>query len=415
MLDLAKPRFMGRGENTSGGNWISGSLSEPCRYSLPARTQVVISDLPVVAQISQSQHRSIQPTPMNALILIYLAAATQPRIETLPISPFAISEDGSTVVGTTMRSSNNDAPENWQPAKWSRKTGVQRLNVGKFTEGTANSCSGDGKVVVGKVWNKTEVWVAVWYGLAKPVLVTQYSWKYQPWDPSPIISGDGKWVVGSKEGRPFKWSLATGSQFLPEVSGVGHFGCATAISRDGQTITGFAIGKALPNVPSKGRHMLRDPDVEIRVCIWTRAGKGKLIPGVSGIWSFPSGISSDGNTVVGNAWTHDRDTCFIWRRSGGTTKLRDFSNADPIAVHGLNPDGNRLFGACAGPSPKSNFIGTVWVDDRAVSLRNYFKTMRTVGVDKWSDLIVRSTSANAKVWIGNGTTQDGVQRNWILE
>jgi len=125
------------------------------------------------------------------------------------------------------------------------------------------------------------------------------------------ISPDGSTVVGSyftpAGPEPFRWTAATGMQFLGNISGTPTWGIAFDTSSDGSVIVGVTGG-------SSGQEAFRWTEPTGMVALGSIYGTGSL--------TAARGLNADGTTVVGMdcAPAPPARPCeaFTWNAIGGT-------------------------------------------------------------------------------------------------
>jgi uncharacterized membrane protein len=202
-----------------------------------------------------------------------------------PVSEIAASSaDGSVAVGTRGSS----------PIRWSASEGITELGG----LGRAQAVTPDGLTAVGTCGNGLISFTACRWTAPNPapqflsdIPVNAY-----------LVSADGSVVAGqirtASEIQTFRWTAATGLVplgFLP--NGIPPQSYPTAMSDDGSVIVGYSLSdgdSAFIWDAQHGMRFLKDVLVE--------AG----VPDISG-WKLqnPTGISADGNTIVGYGYNFD--------------------------------------------------------------------------------------------------------------
>lgn len=210
-------------------------------------------------------------------------------------------------------------------------------------------------------------------------------------------SGDGKTLVGatySPSGplTAYKWTLATGTQLLPNLSG-DDGGIARCISPDGQVIVGntqfdnshrhAALWDAggvhalpVPNGHTYSEAYACNKDGSIAVgatgvasntigmILWTNAASTFIGIPQGDTFVIPHGISDNGNVVIANGDVH---ACF-WTPQSGFVPLQNYLAARGIDMSqyqitnlgGLSADGKTIAGTVTvGGAASHAFICTI--------------------------------------------------------
>jgi uncharacterized membrane protein len=150
------------------------------------------------------------------------------------------------------------------------------------------------------------------------------------------ISGDGATIVGSSGTvslqRAFRWTAAGGMQALPLLPGTTE-SAATAISADGLVIAGRS-----------GSQPFR----------WTAPGGLQSLGQLPGMWGHePKAASADGSVIVGVASNSIGETFgFVWTPAAGIQRIESFLQARGISVgstriinaSGVSGDGQTIVG-----------------------------------------------------------------------
>jgi uncharacterized membrane protein len=197
------------------------------------------------------------------------------------------------------------------------------------------------------------------------------------------ISGDGAVVVGSVNGRPFRWDAVAGIQELPVFPTELYAGGGQALdcSYDGSIIVGSS--RTNPG----GSQAVR----------WTSGG---LIPlPMYDYFSQANAVSGDGTTVVGYGCA----PCgaLRWRASSFQSSPLNWGGQTSVAT-GVSADGSLVVGGFDGGH--SNWDGAIMWSRIAgsVMLREHL-TARGVDVSNWSRLGgIGAVSANGRVVAGVG-------------
>jgi probable HAF family extracellular repeat protein len=187
-----------------------------------------------------------------------------------------ISADGSVIVGSGSSTSGNQA------FRWTAGSGMVGLG---YLPGTTNSSaagvSADGSIIVGTSGSQAFRWTA---GTGMVGL------GYLPGGNSSSASGvsaDGSVIVGTSGSQAFRWTAGSGMVGLGYLPG-GNSSSATAVSGDGSVVVGTASGEqSFRWTAGSGMQSLLDVLVT----------NGLNVDPAD--WLIASGISADGNTIVG--------------------------------------------------------------------------------------------------------------------
>lgn len=174
----------------------------------------------------------------------------------------AISGSGDAVVGLQ--------PGGTGGVHWTEDRGAKPLGLMPW------GISFDGRTVVGM---STDIGAALWKeqeGVSRIEGV----------DKPRALSGDGRVVVGSRDGCAVKWTTEGKSVLLPSVLQEQRSSEATAVSNDGSVIIGWA----------RDRHCKR--------AVRWENGRASVLPWGGGYYyehfdALPTAISSDGLTIIG--------------------------------------------------------------------------------------------------------------------
>jgi probable HAF family extracellular repeat protein len=235
-----------------------------------------------------------------------------------------VSGDGSVVVGTG-GINPYEGGNLYQAFRWTASSGAVGLGGGNYSFATA--VSGDGSIVVGNNNGQAFRWTAGsgMVGLGG--------------GSATAVSGDGSVIVGSSSSasgsQAFRWTAGSGMVGLGYLPG-GTYSSANGISADGSVIVGSGSS-------TSGEQAFR----------WT-AGSGMVglgyLPGTTN--SGAAAVSGDGSVVVGTSYTASGNQAFRWTAGSGMQSLRDVLvtnglNLDPADVQiasGISADGNTIVG-----------------------------------------------------------------------
>ena len=246
---------------------------------------------------------------------------------------YAISNDGSTVVGTS------SALVDFEAFRWTTGTGMLPLAdlAGGGGEGAAYGVSGDGSLIAGygTVTGGTGTEAASW---SAPLYLPTDLGNLGGANPFSIangVSGDGSVIVGETTTpaglEAFLWTSGGGMIALDDFAGGPTSSTAAAVSDDGSVIVG------------RGSHF--GPLSE--AFRWTSGagleGLGDLAGGIDE--SRANGVSGDGATVVGDSRSASGIEAFVWTAGSGMEGLGDLAGGDfESRAHDASGDGNAIVG-----------------------------------------------------------------------
>jgi uncharacterized membrane protein len=241
---------------------------------------------------------------------------------------WAVSADGSVVVGSCTRQRSDEVPVTSIAFRWDAHTGTMQA-LGPDTVNTqALGISADGSVVVGAEGVSNDTWwIPVRWdqgGMTVYPLANRYGLAL-------AASGDGSVVVGMDQNGAFRW---IGS----DVIGLNHGSAsATDISVDGSVVVGaFVAGPALVWTTERGA-------VSLSSFLTSR--------GVSlgGWWPYGArGVSADGRVVVGVATSGSQERAFVAYLGRGAGLVCGPADFDGDGTPGTDQDIEAFFACLAG-------------------------------------------------------------------
>ena len=311
------------------------------------------------------------------------AAASLTWLYWMPSNPHSfyynttgVSGDGSVVVGTG-GIQPYEGGNLYYAFRWTASSGTVGLGGGNFS--SASGVSGDGSVVVGTSGYSTS-------GYVGPIGSQAFRWTagsgmvvlgYMPggtYSAPNGISADGSVIVGSSSSafgsQAFRWTAGSGMVGLGYLPG-GTYSSANGISADGSVIVGSGSS-------TSGEQAFR----------WT-AGSGMVglgyLPGTTN--SGAAAVSGDGSVVVGTSYTASGNQAFRWTAGSGMQSLRDvlvtnglnFDPAESLIASGISADGNTIVGTDYYSTPDFDFeLGFV------ATLPGLIGVSPTLSINSWS-------------------------------
>lgn len=205
-------------------------------------------------------------------------------------SVYGMTSDGKAVVGLAYVSNFIG-----QGVYWTEEKGLQSIGTSVPQHSTRiNGISDDQSIMVGYQDEENNDRSGVYWENGKQTFIDDDE-GYHLWEVSEI-SGDGKWITGSKEIEPTIWSKETGLTIIDHPQSGNFFrGMPVAINHNGSRVVGFfrqwpgpaATGEGFLWTPENGRVNLNEY-VE---------GLGLVTNDV--IFSLPLAMSSNGKYITG--------------------------------------------------------------------------------------------------------------------
>lgn len=296
----------------------------------------------------------------------------------------AVSWDGSFVVGTSMSSENRFFLPGKKAFRWNALEGMIELGFlpgGTYSE--AKDVSGDGSIVVGggNISSDTRV---VFRWIASTGITSLDNLSGSNLCVAGGVSRNGLVVVGTCltiNNEAFRWTESVGSVSLGQFgTGSSASSTATAISSNGEVVVGvggvlqailwnsngiIALGN-LNNGDSAALAVSEDGLVVVgyvndKAFRWTQqSGMVEISEPSSGISSsVASGVSGDGQRIVGWGTTSDGDAAFLWDAEQGMRRLDVVLSSDFVAeftgwklthATAISGDGRTIVGYGTNPS-----------------------------------------------------------------
>ncbi len=228
--------------------------------------------------------------------------------------PFAVSADGSVIVGQSDNSSNQGRAFRWTTG------GMTNLGTLGGNYSFARAVSADGSVVVGYSYDASSQGRAFRWTAG---VMTDLGTLGGDYSDARAVTADGSVVIGyaynaSNQGRAFRWTAGV----MTDLGTLGgDFTNAYAFSADGSVVVGYS------RISSGQEHAFR----------WT-SGVMTDLGTLGGDYSYAQDISADGSVVVGNASnSSNQGRAFRWT-AGGMTDLGtlggDYSDATAVSADG---------------------------------------------------------------------------------
>jgi probable HAF family extracellular repeat protein len=297
-----------------------------------------------------------------------------------------VSADGAAVIGTSMFPTGN------QLFRWTEETGMQRLGPlipSPSWGSTAEGISEDGSVVVGTGNGRAYRWTSDGGMVGLSGLSALVG------SEGLAVSADGSVVVGGMGDLPreaFRWTSATGPVRLGFLKAAHDYSSAGAVSADGSVIAG------LSSSPSQ-REAFR----------WTARtgmiGLGDLSGGE--YTSVATAISADGGVIVGWSASSSGEQAFRWTQAAGMVGLGDLpglgfqskacdTTADGSVVVGYSINGAFIWDAAG----------------RMQSLKKVLTDVYDIDLSDWYLIEATGISDDGSVIVGTGINPHGHTEAW---
>lgn len=304
---------------------------------------------------------------------------------------FDVSDDGAVVVGWSK--ANNQLSGKFRAFRWTVATGMVPLgHLGSpNVNGLARAVSGDGLVIVGDTgasfrWTEATGMVEIGDGQCSPL----------------GLSADGSIVVGvchaAGDNEAATWTASGGW--------VAHGSAGQGI------IDAFFSDVSASGTVACGQSMIVQPDVEpIR---WTQREGFTALGDVPGGFHYALGwaISADGSTIVGDAIGDVGPDAFRWTAEQGLENLE--LAADGVSestAQDVSGDGSILVGYADGginamlwdPAHGMRSLQQVLLEEHGLDLPG------------WTMLGASAVSSDGRTVVGHATNPDGAIEAWRVE
>lgn len=308
---------------------------------------------------------------------------------------FAISDDGSTIVGFS-------GWPNQTAFRWTTSSGM--TSISNFSGWSiASAVSADGTYIVGSGSNIDYRW--------STSSGVQSIDPLQAGNPNVFpkgISADGSVVVGRADiatqvtttqtvytPHAFRWTESGGTVAIGNLSGNPlDSSSATAVSADGSIIVGA----------SQNGGSLHE------AFYWTEnngmVGLG-FLPGATTLETAASDISPDGLTIVGLAW----DQAFRWTEQDGMVGLGFVPGYSTSSALAVSSNGDTIVGQVSSGSESRAFI---WDSANGITLLDAYIASLGVNLSGWTLESAVDISADGMLIVGNGVNPDGYQEAWAI-
>lgn len=315
---------------------------------------------------------------------------------------YAISSDGTTVVGKGRNTSNN-----FEAFSWTSSGGMQGLgNLGgssPTSEGLA--VSANGSVIVGQSQSASGYEAFRWTSSGGMMgLGDLPGWNY--YSKAIGVSDDGATVVGISESsngvEAFRWTSSDGMVGLGGLGGSTFSSEAHGVSADGSVV----VGKSRSATMGGG-----NSDEAFR---WTASGGmvglGKLTGGST--WSEARAVSDDGSVVVGDSGSALGTQAFRWTSSGGMVGLGILSGYDASYAYAVSSDGSVVVGYNENDSTDAT-TAIRWTETSGMQTLAEWLAEDGYTLTDWTDTAARGVNEDGSIVVGYGTNSDGNQVAFI--
>jgi probable HAF family extracellular repeat protein len=350
-----------------------------------------------------------------ALLSLLLAAPAAPAIELIGLghlpgadaenpysSAFAISSDGTTVVG------ESDSTNGLQAFRWTRAGGMQGLGdlPGGAFDSVANGVSPDGSVIVGGSERTGDLFVGFRWTAATGMEALPGS----TGRPSVAngVAADGRFIVGVRQDTN---GIAHASNWLrgemggytlgvfPDLPNQGINGLAWATSNDGSVSVGYSTSNA-------------SGPTSIEATRWTASGAqplGDLAGG--GFESEARGVSADGSVVAGVGLSGTGYLAFRWTAATNIVSLGELAGGEVYSeAFAISADGSTIVGDSAVADEAIHAF--IW--DAANGMRD-LHVLADAAAQGWTLYAASGVNADGTIVVGEGINPSGDKEAWLLD
>lgn len=318
-----------------------------------------------------------------ALVPVVAQAAALDDLETLGTDSvaYAISGDGSTVVGAT-------DVGGFTAYFWNRVDGMTGLDSLGGAPGdcvsSANAVNADGSVVVGYSAGGAETYAAVRWDDG---VISELTNGYASTSEAMGVSGDGDVIVGNRDNggtnEAFIWTGGSGA--MSSLSGVAGESYANAVSSNGVYVGGASdVGGT-------------------QVAMRWSSGDGLetlgTIDNFAG-YSYTYALNADGSVATGFSQSAGGNQAFRWAEGAGMTGLGTLAGDTTSYGQALSADGNVIVGFSALGPTKTAFR---WTEITGMKSLVDILEASDVDVTGWTLNQARGISADGLLIVGTGT------------
>lgn len=305
----------------------------------------------------------------------------------------AVSWDGSVVVGTSMQSDSSFFLPGKKAFRWNALEGMIELGFlqgGTYSE--AKDISDDGSIVLGGGDNSSGFRVAfLWSDSTGFTSLSNLSGSTLC--VAGGVSGDGTVIVGTCltiNNEAFRWTESTGTISLGQFgTGSSASSTATAVSSNGETIVGLGwVTQAI---------------------MWTSNGIIALVNDVSAE-SAAYAVSENGSVVVG----YVNDKAFRWTQQSGILAINEpTSGISSSIASGVSGDGQRIVGWGTTSDGDAAFLWDAVHGMRQLEV--LLSSDYVVDITGWKLTHATAISGDGRTIVGYGTNPGGQTEGWVLQ
>ena len=317
--------------------------------------------------------------------------SSTPSTRTNYAKGYAVSGDGTTLVGTSVQNSGTA-----HAFKWTAAGGFVDLGT-LGGASAAMAASADGGVVAGTsrlsaggIWHAFR-WTAGGGIVDLGSLGTNQARNYSV---GTGASADGSVIVGgswtdTSIDRAFRWTAATGMVNLGTIGNTGDYSDALGVSADGNVVVGLSF--------QNYRRAFR----------WTQAG-GMVDLGNIGSTrgdAVAVAANADGSVVVGKSiiGTGPDSHAFRWTQSGGMADLGTIAGvAGNSTAFGVNAAGSMVVGSSVFATGNTATHAMVWTAANGAQDLNVLLSNAGVNMTGVNLIVARGVSSNGQFIAGSG-------------
>ncbi len=324
-----------------------------------------------------------------------------------------VSDNGSVVVGFSGVTDQGGGSR--EAFRWTSAGGMVGLGdlPGGFFRSKAEGVSADGSVVVGTGGIDGSIEAFRWTSGTGMVGLGQLPGGRPVDSTAEGVSADGSVVVGrgiapgaepgqgSAHIEAYRWTSGTGMVGLGDLQGGDYWSQASGVSADGNVVVGFSYNASF----------------DFEAFRWTSA------TGMVGLGDLPGGgfdvrandVSADGNVVVGNGSSATGPEAYYWTSAGGMMGLGYLPGRDAESrAYGVSADGIVVVGQSQADAGSASSEAFVWTQANGMqSLRGVLIAKGVTGLDDWQLREATSISADGQWVVGSGINPSGDQEAFL--
>jgi len=316
--------------------------------------------------------------------------------DTTSSNAYAVSADGSVVVGVDNSGSNSEA------FRWTAVGGMIGLGdlPGGFTYSYASGVSGDGSVIVGFSDSDSGKEAIRWTQSDGMVGLGHVPGGDRSYGSG--VSADGSVIVGynhhsDSHYEAFRWTQSGGMVGLGDLPGGVLDSRGWNVSADGSVVVGEGTS-----------------DAGIEAFRWTQSG------GMVGLGDLPGGthagiafaVSTDGSVIVGKSHSMVTHEAFRWTQQSGMVGLGIPTGKQSTRAFDVSSDGSIVVGGVLAGGVEGE--GFVWDETNGMrDLKTVLVNDFGLNLTGWTLFDARGVSDDGRTVVGFGENPSGDTEAWI--